>query len=298
MTPASSMRTRRFGRTDAEVSVVGLGAMYLSLPARPNRERAIEVVHRALDMGVTLIDTSDAYCRDHTEMHHNESLVHEALDTYQSASDDVFVATKGGCVRPNGQWEARGDPEYLRRTIRDSYEALGGDRPIDLWQHHLPDSRVPVEESLQAAADAVDEGLIRSIGVSNYTREQLERANDVVDVMSVQNQYNPWHRQPERNGVLKYCKTEDIVFIPWSPLGGGPANFGRAKELSTRSGFTEIAAEKQISPYRLTIAWLLHRSPAILPIPGTTNPEHAEDSLSAYQVTLSDEEVARLDGAA
>ncbi len=153
------MKTRRLGPTDVEVSALGFGAMNLSLASRPPEEQSIAVIHRALDLGVTLIDTADAYCRDETDTHHNERLIRKAFASYGGDAASVVVATKGGCVRPGGRWETDGDPGHLRRTIRDSHAALGG-QPIALWQHHAPDPRVPVEESLAAVREAVDEGLV------------------------------------------------------------------------------------------------------------------------------------------
>lgn len=185
-----------------------------------------------------------------------------------------------------------GDPDHLRQTIRESVEALG-EAPIPLWQHHGPDPEVPVEESLQPVREAVDDGLIAHVGVSNYSVAQIERARDVVEVVSVQNQYSPWHRQPERDGVLDYCAAHGLVLLPWGPLGGRR----RAKELSAFEGLTALAEEKGISPQRLVLAWLMARSPAVLPIPGASRIETTEDSMAAAEVTLTGEEVQRLERA-
>jgi aryl-alcohol dehydrogenase-like predicted oxidoreductase len=172
--------------------------------------------------------------------------------------------------------------------------ALGGEKPIDLWQHHSPDPNVPVEESLKAAKEAVDDGLVRFVGVSNYSVEQIERAREVVEIVSVQNQYSPWHRQPEQDGVLDYCEREGLTFLAFSPLGGS----SRAKELTQYKGIVRLTEEKGISPQRLVLAWLITKSPRVLPIPGPRRVETAEDSIHAVDVSLSEEDVATIDEAA
>jgi pyridoxine 4-dehydrogenase len=262
--------------------------MHLSLAGRPARDDAIAVLHHVLDQGVTLIDTADSYCTNEADKHHNEHLIRAAFDAYDGDASDVVVATKGGLMRPDGRWTRNGDPDHLRRTIRESVDALG--RPLDVWQHHAPDDDVPVEASLQAAREAVDEGLIRHVGVSNYDVEQIEQAREVVDVVSVQNQYSPWHRRPEESGVLAYCEREDLAFLPWSPLGGRR----RAKDVDAFDELAAVAAAKNVSPQRLVLAWLMARSPAVLPIPGASRIETAHDSLQAPEVDLTDEEVRRI----
>lgn len=287
------MRTTRLGNTDIEVSAIGFGAMHLSLAGRPSEKQAHEVVHRALALGVTLIDTADAYCRDENDKHHNERLIREALRSYGGDVAGCVVATKGGYTRPGGSWEARSDPDYLRRTIRESYIALGESGPIALWQHHAPDQRVSLEDSLAVVKEAVDEGLIRYVGVSNYSVEEIERARKVVDVVSVQNEYSPWHRESERNGVLSYCEREGLTFLPWSPLGGG----GRAKRLGDYPDLAALAREKGVSPQRLVLAWLRAKSPCVLPIPGASRVATLEDSVAAAELELSSDEVERIDRA-
>lgn len=280
------------GPTDVEVSAIGLGAMHLSLKGRPPQDEAIDVIHRVLDQGVTFIDTADSYCKDESDKHHGERLVRKALDAYDGDVSDVVVATKGGLMRPDGRWTRNGDPDHLRTTIRESVDALGR-APIELWQHHAPDPDVPVEASLRPVRDAVDKGLIRHVGVSNYSVEQIERAQEIVDVVSVQNQYSPWHRRPEQDGVLAYCATNDLALLPWSPLGGRD----RAKSLDKFSGLQSLADAKGISPQRLVLAWLMAKSPAVLPIPGASRIATAEDSVAAVDVTLTDDEVQQVEAA-
>ncbi len=287
------MRTTKLGPTGVEVSAVGFGAMHLSLEGRPLESESLAIVHRALDLGVTLIDTADAYCRDEGDKHHNERLLCQALDSWSGDASGVVVATKGGCIRPAGAWQTRSDTRYLRRTIRKSHKALGGERPIELWQHHAPDPRVRLEDSLTVVRQAVEEGRIRHVGVSNYSLEQIERARAVVAVVSVQNQYSPWHRQPETDGVLEYCEREGLAFLPWSPLGGSH----RAKRLAEYGDLAALSQEKGVSPQRLVLAWLRAKSPCVLPIPGASRVESLEDSLASADLELSAEEVGRIDRA-
>lgn len=285
------MRTTTIGSSDLEVSAIGFGAMHLSLAGRPAEDEAIEVLHRAFDLGVTLIDTADSYCRDDDDFHHNERLIRGALDTYPGDVSAVTVATKGGSVRPGGAWVRDSDPDRLRETIRVSSEILG--QPIALWQHHAPDPDRPVEEALEPVREAVKQGLVRHVGVSNYSVEQIERARAVVPIVSVQNRYNPWHRQPERDGTLAYCEREGLTFIPYSPLGGS----GRAGDAGSNEALAAIAEERGVSPQRVVLAWLLARSDAILPIPGASRVETLEDSIRAVEVDLTDDEVRRIDEA-
>ena len=267
--------------------------MHFSLAHRPPEAQGFAVMHRVLDLGVTFIDTADAYCRDEADKHHNEHFLRKALVAYPGDTSRVVVATKGGCMRPGGSWTSNGNPDHLRRTIRESHAALGGDRPIALWQHHTIDAGYSIEASLTPVREAVDEGLIQYVGVSNYRVEQIERARAVVEVVSVQNQYSPWHRRPERNGVLEYCEREGLTFLPWSPLGGR----SRAKSLHQIGGLAGLAQEKGVSPQRLVIAWLMARSPCILPIPGSSRLANTEDLLAAIDMSLTEDEVQRIDAA-
>jgi aryl-alcohol dehydrogenase-like predicted oxidoreductase len=287
------MQTQQLGTTPIAISVIGFGGMPLSLSGRPSEADAIAVVHCALDRGVTLLDTADSYCQDERDKHHNERLLHKALQQYPGDVADVIVATKGGLMRPDGAWTRNGNPDHLRQTIRDSFEALGGNKPIDLWQYHAPDPAYPIEASLAPAREAVAAGLIRHVGVSNFSVEQIQRAREVVEIVSVQNQYNPWHRQPEQDGTLAYCEQEKLTFLPWSPLGGRR----RAKELPEIKPIAELARDKGLSVYCLVLAWLRAKSPCVVPIPGASKIASVEDSLKAADVQLSPSEVERIDRA-
>ncbi len=285
------METKQLNKTGVYVSAIGLGAMPLSLRDRPPESQAIQVIHRALDLGVTFIDTADSYCKDESDKHHNEQLIHKAFSNYNGDISNVIVATKGGLMRHNGDWTRNGNPDHLRETIRISFEALGGSKPIDVWQYHAPDPNYTIEESLTPVKEAVEQGLIRFVGVSNFSVEQIKRARDVVDIVSVQNQYNPWYRQPEFDGVLEYCENEGLTFIPWSPLGGS-RRIGRLEDIPV---FTQLAKEKGISVYVIVLAWLRSKSPVVLPIPGASKISSIENSVKAVDVKLSAEEVQKID---
>jgi aryl-alcohol dehydrogenase-like predicted oxidoreductase len=287
------MEMKQLGSTGISVSAIGLGTMPLSLSGRPPESQAIEVIHKALDLGVTLIDTADAYCQDESDKHHSERLIAKALAQYSGDVSNVILATKGGLMRPGGNWTRNGNPEHLRQTIRESFAALGGEKPIDVWQYHAPDTEYTIEESLAAAKEAVDEGLIRFVGVSNFSVEQIKRARNVVEIVSVQNQYNPWHRLPEFDGVLEYCEEEGLTFLPWSPLGGRR----RVSLLKEIPGIVQLAEEKGVSIYCLVLAWLRAKSPCVLPIPGATKVSSIADSVSALKVKLTAEEVRRIERA-
>jgi len=254
-----------------EVSAIGFGALHLSLPPRPERAQSMEVIQRAVSSGITLIDTADSYCGDETEMHHNEVLVREALDRLPGCR--VVVATKGGLRRPHGRWVPCGDPAYLRETIERSFQALGGTDPIDLWQLHAPDPEFDIRRSLRAVEEAVRRGWVRRVGLSNVSLEQIRQAREVLDVFSIQNKYSLFHRQPERDGTLDYCQKEQILFFPWSPFGGKMDHH----VLRQAATVNRLAQQYQTSVYAIALAWLMSRYQCIVPIPGTSNPDHLED---------------------
>jgi aryl-alcohol dehydrogenase-like predicted oxidoreductase len=285
------MENQQLGTTGIFVSAIGLGAMPMSIYDRPPESQSIQVIHRALDLGITFIDTADSYCKDESDKHHNERLIHKALSSYQGDVKQVFVATKGGLMRPNPTWVRNGNPEHLRQTIRVSFEAFGGEKPLDLWQYHSPDPQYTIAESLAPVKEAVQDGLIRFVGVSNFSVEQIKQAREVVDIVSVQNQYNPWERQPERDGVLQYCEQEKLTFLPWSPFGGSR----RHKNLEDIPAIAQLAKQKGVSVYCIVLAWLRSKSPCILPIPGASKIYSIEDSIRAVDMKLSEVEVRKID---
>ncbi|TAG86914.1 MAG: aldo/keto reductase [Oscillatoriales cyanobacterium] len=284
------MKNKKLGNTNFNISAIGLGGMPLSLTGRPTEAQSIAVIHHALDLGVTLIDTADSYCQDQSDKHHNEELIAKALQQYTGDIRAVTIATKGGLMRPQGSWTRNGNPHHLRETIRESFEALGGQKPIDLWQYHAPDPSYTIEVALAPAKEAVEEGIIRFVGVSNFSVEQIKRARDIVEIVSVQNQYNPWHREPESDGVLEYCEAEKLTFFPWSPLGGSR----RVTSLQDIPAIAKLAAEKNVSVYCIVLAWLMAKSPCIVPIPAATKLSSIEDSVKAVDVKLTDEEIQQI----
>jgi aryl-alcohol dehydrogenase-like predicted oxidoreductase len=283
----SSMPTRRIGRTD--VGAIGLGAMLLSIAGRPGEAQAVRTVHAALDAGVTLIDTADAYCLGGDEAGHNERLIRKALDAWPGDRDRVLVATKGGHTRPGREWGLDGRPEYLRKACEASLAALGVE-VIGLYQFHRPDPKVPFLESVGALAELKAAGKVRMVGLSNVSVDQIRQAREVVEVASVQNEFSPRFRRSE--GELAFCAANRIAFLPWSPLGG----IGRGRDLGGRHrAFAEVAEAHGVSPQRVALAWELAKAPVVIPIPGARRPETITDSAAATSLRLSADELARLD---
>jgi aryl-alcohol dehydrogenase-like predicted oxidoreductase len=274
------------------VSAIGLGEMPLSIEGRPDRPRAIATIHASLDAGVTIIDTADAYSLSVQEHGHGEELIAEALASYGGATDDVLVATKGGHRRPgDGSWTVHGDPAYVKEACEASLKRLGVDA-IGLYQYHRPDPKVPWAESVGALADLLDEGKILLAGVSNATIEQIDEAQRVLGgrLASVQNQFSPRFRSSE--GELEHCEKLGIAFIPWSPLNG----IGQTDSIEqNHAGFAEVAAEVGASPQQVTLAWMLAKGSRVIPIPGSSRPATAEASAAAADLSLTAEQVARLD---
>jgi aryl-alcohol dehydrogenase-like predicted oxidoreductase len=274
---------------DRSVSAIGLGAMPMSVDPRPSHDEAMHTIHAALDAGITLIDTADAYCRSADDVGHNEQVVAEALRTWSGDRDSVMVATKGGHTRRgDGSWGLDGSPEYLRAACDRSLAALGVE-VIDLYQFHRPDPAVPVTESVGALAQLQAAGKVRLIGVSNFSVEMLEQVESVAEVASVQNEYSPAFRTSADE--VRYCDERGIAFLAWSPLGGMSA----AAQLGSRfPAFTEVAAELGVSPQRVALAWELAQAPAVIPIPGASRPETILDSIAAADLTLDDAQLQRL----
>jgi aryl-alcohol dehydrogenase-like predicted oxidoreductase len=284
-----TMEYRRIG--DVQVSAIGLGEMPMSIEGRPDESRSIRTIHAALDAGITLIDTADAYHLYADDVGHGESLVAKALASYSGDTSTVLVATKGGHLRPgDGSWTLDSRPEYLKAACEASLKRLGVDA-IGLYQHHRPDPRVPYAESIGAIRDLLDAGKIRMAGVSNADPAQIRQANEILGgrLVSVQNQYSPQFRSSEPE--LALCDELGIAFLPWSPLGG----IGSAGRLGARfREFSRIAAERGVSPQRVCLAWMLAKSPVVIPIPGSSRPETIQDSVAAAELTLTPEELAAL----
>ncbi|MBS1911677.1 MAG: aldo/keto reductase [Bacteroidetes bacterium] len=286
------MRTRILGTTGVAVNEIGYGAMHLSIDRekRPTETDSVAFLQRIVDeLGINFIDTADAYCTESGETGHNERLIAKALNP--ARRQHVLVATKGGCVRPEGRWERDGRPEHLRAACDASLKALGCER-IDLYQLHAPDPLVPVEESVGTLADLQRDGKIRFVGVSNFSLPLLEQAMKETQIVSLQNQFSVIN-QREEDALLAFCEANGITYIPWNPIGGR----GKAPELAAHSAALEhIAARHGASPHAVALAWLLKRSPAMLPIPGTRHFDHMAQNVQAEHIGLSDDEMKELGG--
>jgi aryl-alcohol dehydrogenase-like predicted oxidoreductase len=287
------MRTRKIGQVT--VGAIGLGGMPMSIEGRPDEARSIRTIHAALDAGVTLIDTADAYHLHAGETGHNERLIAKALASYAGDASDVLVATKGGHIRPgDGSWTVDGSPEHLRTAAEASLKALGVDA-IGLYQFHRPDPKVPYAESIGALKELLDAGKIRMAGISNASIEQIDIAVRVLgegNLASVQNQFSPAFRSSEPE--LRHSAELGVAFLPWSPLGG----IGRAGRLGAQhAAFQEVADAHGVSPQRVTLAWMLAKAPVVIPIPGASRPESIIDSAQAAGLTLSPAELTRLENA-
>jgi len=265
---------------DLSVNRLGFGAMRVCGPQiwGPPKDRpaALRVLRRAYELGCTFFDTADSY-----GPHVDEELIAEALHPYPK---DLVIATKGGLVRPSApRWDENGRPEHLRQAIEGSLKRLKVER-IDLYQLHAPDPKVPLEESLRPIVDAQKAGKIRHIGVSNFDVKELERARKVANIVSVQNQYNLGDRSSEP--VLQACERLGLAFLPWYPLGAGSAL--RLSKIKT------IAEKRKATPAQVALAWLLARSPVVLPIPGTASLAHLEENVKAASLSLGADDLALL----
>jgi aryl-alcohol dehydrogenase-like predicted oxidoreductase len=270
-----------FSLGNLEVRRLGFGAMRVTgqgVWGEPDDlDRALAVLRRVVQLDVNLIDTADSYGPDVSE-----NLIAEALHPYPAG---LVIATKGGYTRPGpGSWEPNGRPKHLRKAAEGSLERLRVER-IDLYQLHTPDADVPFEESVGALADLQQEGKIRHIGLSNVDADELDQASAIIDVVSVQNRYNLAYRSSE--DVLDRCEELAIGFIPWFPLDMG--------HLADEGGaLANVARVHDATPAQIALAWLLRRSPVMLPIPGTASIAHLEENVAAAEIELSDEEFAEL----
>ncbi|MEV0196977.1 aldo/keto reductase [Nonomuraea sp. NPDC050691] len=286
------MNTRPLGQTT--VSSIGLGAMPMSVAGHmPDEDQSIRTIHAALDAGVTLIDTADAYTPAHDQVGHNERLVAKALASWGGDRDAVLVATKGGHTRvPGGGWAVDGRPSYLVEACERSLKALGVEA-IGLYQHHRPDPSVPYAETIGALRDLLDAGKIRMAGISNADPSQIRTAYDILGgrLASVQNQYSPAFRSSEPE--VDVCEELGVAFLPWSPLGGISAAGRLGGEYEA---FAKVAEGRGVSPQRVCLAWELARGPVVIPIPGASRPESILDSVAAADLVLTSEELRLLNG--
>jgi pyridoxine 4-dehydrogenase len=281
--PAAAAGTVRIG--DLAVNRIGFGAMRLTGPGvigpPDDAESALGILRRAVELGVNFIDTADSYGPEV-----NERQIAEALHPYP---EGLVIATKGGLLHERrGEWRQDGRPETLRASCESSLERLRLER-IDLYQLHSVDPTVPIEESVGALAELQREGKIRHIGLSNVDTRQLAQARRVAPIVSVQNRYSVADRPWE--GMVDACEREAIAFLPWFPLGFG--------ELArSRGHLAEVGANRGATAAQIAIAWLLRRSPVMLPIPGSSTLEHLEENVAAAGIELTDTEFAELSGSA
>ncbi len=270
---------------DLTVNRLGFGAMRITGEGiwgwPPDRNNALKVLRRAVELGVNLIDTADAYGPETSEL-----LIAEALHPYPKG---LVIATKGGLTRPGpGQWVPDARPEHLKQAVDGSLKRLRLDR-IDLYQLHTVDPKVPIEQSLGALKEMQDAGKIRHVGLSNVSTEEIERARKILAIVSVQNEYNIEDRSSEK--VLVYCEKESLGFLPWFPIGGG-------RGLKPENALETAAKDHGVSVIHVALAWLLQRSPVMLPIPGTSSIAHLEENVAAAKIKLTPAEWKAIDALA
>lgn len=284
-TPKMAMNTNFELGGDLTVNRLGFGAMRITGEGiwgwPPDRANALKVLRRATELGVDLIDTADAYGPDTSEL-----LIAEALHPYPKG---LVIATKGGLTRPGpGEWVPNCRPDHLKQALEGSLKRLRLER-IDLYQLHTVDPKIPIEESVGALKRMQDAGKIRHIGLSNVDPEEITRARKIVPIVSVQNRYNIEDRKSEN--VLEYCEKENLGFLPWFPIGGGGG-------LKPENPLNTTAKAHGVSVHQVALAWLLQRSPVMLPIPGTSSLAHLEDNVAAAKLKLTPEEWKAIDALA
>jgi aryl-alcohol dehydrogenase-like predicted oxidoreductase len=285
------MELRRIG--SRQVGAIGLGEMPMSIEGRPDEARSIETIHAALDAGMTLIDTADAYTLGGTETGHGERLVAKALSSWGGDRGSVLVATKGGHIRPgDGSWTVNGDPAYLRSAAEASLRSLGVEA-IGLYQYHRPDPKVPYAEPIGVLKELLEAGKVLMVGISNANIAQIDLARSILgegNLASVQNQFSPSFRSSE--GELEHCGELGITFLPFSPFGG----IGNAERLrNDHPAFVSVSNDHGVSVQQVVLAWMLAKGDHVIPIPGSSRPASARDCAQAVDLKLGDEELSRLD---
>ena len=285
------MELRRIG--SRQVGAIGLGEMPMSIEGRPDEARSIDTIHAALDAGMTLIDTADAYCLGGPETGHGEVLVAKALASWGGDRSSVLVATKGGHIRPgDGSWTVNGDPAYIRSAAEASLRRLGVEA-IGLYQYHRPDPKVRYEEPIGVLKELLDAGKVLMVGISNANIAQIDLARSILgegNLASVQNQFSPSFRSSE--GELEHCGQLGVAFLPYSPFGG----IGNGDRLRTEHpAFVSVSNDHGVSVQQVVLAWMLAKGDHVIPIPGSSRPASARDCAQAIDLKLSDEELSRLD---
>jgi aryl-alcohol dehydrogenase-like predicted oxidoreductase len=283
-----NMPTRWLG--DVQVSAIGLGAMHFSTEGRPPEGQAIATIHAALDAGVTLIDTADAYTPNERGPGHNEETVAQALQSYGASTDHVVVATKGGHTRHGASWGLDGTPAYLRKACEASLRRLGVEA-IDLYQHHRPDPTIDYADTMGGLRELLDAGLAVRVGISNANPAQIRLAMEIIGprFVAVQNEFSPAFRSSEPE--IEVCEELGLAFLPWGPLGG----MRNAKDLGSAFGsFAQIAERRGVSAQQVCLAWELAKSRVVIPIPGASRPASIQSSVEAARLELTNEELTEL----
>lgn len=283
------MRHTTLNHTDERISAIGFGGMPLSIQGRPPEDAGKRVLHAAIDAGITFIDTADVYCLNDGDLGHNERLIASVLRERADGAA-IRVATKGGLRRPGGEWTRDGTPKRLRQACENSLRALGTEQ-IFLYQFHAPDPSVPFETSVETLAALQREGKCRFVGLSNVSVDQIEAAAKIVDVVSVQNRFNPYFREAVDEGVIAECERRRITFLAYSPVGGGRLS----KKIPSFPLLQELAKRYGTSPHGVVLAWVRAHGEMIVPIPGASKVENAVDSAAAADLTLDPEDVKRID---
>ena len=279
--------TRELGRTGIQVFPVGLGAMPMSVTGRPEEAGALEVIRAALDAGMTFIDTANVYCLNEGDLGHNEILIRKALELY---GRKAVVATKGGLNRRGTAWPNDASPKFLRLSCEKSLKALNVEA-IALYQLHAPDAKIPFEDSVGELSRLKEEGKILHVGLSNVDREELDRAQKIVRIESVQNRCHPLSSDDYTNGLLQACEKQGVSYLPYSVVGG----HGGHVRVADHPLLQELGKKYEHGPYAVIVAWHLAKSQRILPIPGASKVASAKNSALAAGLKLSSEDVLKID---
>ena len=278
------MQTTTLGNTGESIPAIGFGGMPLSIQGRPPDEQGVRVLQAAIDAGMTLIDTADVYCLNDNDIGHNERLIAEAT----RGRDSVRIATKAGLRRPRGAWTSDATPAHIREACEQSLRSLGTER-IWLYQLHAPDPKVAFERSVEAFAELQRQGKFHHFGLSNVSVDQIDKAQRILPVQSVQNRLNPYFRESVK--VAKACAERNITFLAYSPVGGGRL----AKKLPQFDVLIELAQKHDRSVHAIVIAWVRAKAKSVVPIPAARTIEHATDSARAADLVLSPDEILAID---
>lgn len=277
------MKMRRLGPDGPTVSVIGLGSMLLSITGRPPTDQAMRVIRSALDKGVTLFDTADGYCLDEHEMGHNEKILARGLEGHR---ERVTVMTAVGLRRPGGAWTVDSSPEFLKEAVHRSLKNQGVET-LDVVSLYSPDKRIAYEDSIGTLARLKEEGKIRYIGICNADLEMVRKAESVTPIQTIQNRWNPQHREIEKDGILEHCMATGKALVAYGPFGG---TFG-APTLTTLGKLSDQARRRRLSPYQLVLSWMTNKAPVTFITPGARRPESIEDSAGAGSVDFDSDAV-------